>query len=250
MEPVQPVIFAVTKLVSDRRCVASVVSSHRCMDVGLVESSWTVRSCTAKPDQLTCGTFPLETVSYAVPSERISAQELIRWAVQNQIELHLSSSLAEADLPLLLTTGSPELTYRYRVKVRLAFQAYSSSPDFLADQAFWIRHYQAQVAAGRRYLEKRLDDFQHEKGLASRMEFSSGDTVPATMLDCNNQRHAGCVVIEEALPDQICGGLLCVLGEHERLQPQINRFVRWDEAGVDKAIDSVIAEIIQSEPLG
>src|SRR4051812_1208659 len=102
-----PIIFAVTKFISEQRCLASIVSSHRCIDVTFLHTSWTVRSCTTPPIELTCGTLPLETVCYADPPERISDHELIRWAGQSQTELCLSSTSEKFNLTVFLTTGRP-----------------------------------------------------------------------------------------------------------------------------------------------
>lgn len=251
MRPAEPIIFAATKIVSGQRCVASIVSSHRGMDVTLVQSSWTVRSCTARPVELTCGTFPLETVSYAEGGsrERMSDCDLIRWAGQNQAELYLSRPFAQSDSPLFLTTGNPEITHYYHARFRLAVRSWGVFPDFLASQRFWIAHYQAQVAAGRNYLEERLVDLDRQGELACRIELAPGDAIPVTVVGSGSQRNAGCLLIKEAFPDGVFGGLLCMLGEWGGLQSQIRRLVRWNEAGEEKTVDSVIAEIIESEAL-
>src|SRR5437879_200640 len=117
----EPIIFAVTKVASDKQCIASIVSSHRCIDVAFLESTWTVRSCTRHPIELVCGTFALETVSYASNDsiKRMAAHDLIREAGQNQTSIYLSSPMENFELPLFLTTGRPELVYRYRLHFRL-----------------------------------------------------------------------------------------------------------------------------------
>ena len=263
--PAEPIVFVATRFASDQRCVASVVSSqrlnpigfapivssHRMNPVAFVETSWTVRSCTAHPVELTCGIFPLATVSYADggPASRMSERELVRCAGQNQIDLWLSSPCDRSKLPLFLTTGRPQPACYYRLDFRLLTRFWAASPDFLAHQAFWIRHYQKEVAAGREYLRGRLDDYRHERELASQMEISSGDAIPVKCSTPAGSLSPGCLLITQPISTGVFNGVLGVLGEQDLPKCQIERVVKWEEDGEKKEIACVVAQPLRSEAM-
>jgi len=113
----------------------------------------------------------------------------------------------------------------------------------LAEQAFWIRHYQKLIANGQTYLEARLADYRREREVASRMEIGTGDVLPVTVRSSTRSRSPGCLLIGEAVSPGVFGGTLCVLGEQDVAQCKIERLVRWEESGEAVEADSVIAEI-------
>jgi hypothetical protein len=117
----EPIVFVFTQFKPRQPCLASIVSSHRCIDVTLIHTAWTVKTCSQHPIDLSCQTIPLETVSYAHPTpyERPSERDLIRLSGQNQTKLRLSPTDKKLELPLFLTTGQPEPVYHYNVEVRL-----------------------------------------------------------------------------------------------------------------------------------
>jgi hypothetical protein len=247
----EPIIFVVTQILSDQRCLVAIASSHRCIDVTFIHTSWAVKSCTRSPIDLTCQTYPLETVSYASGDspERFSKHDLIRDAGQNQVELQLSSISSKIRLPLFLTTGKPEPAYHYSVDVRLLARSWAESPDFLADQAYWIRHYQRQVAAGHTYLEGRVADYERERQLASRIEISAGDAIPVNMDAPARRFSPGCLLIREQYAHDRFRGTLSVVGLQDLSRGPIRRIVRWEEDGVEKVNNRVVAEILDITPI-
>lgn len=240
------IVFALTHRLTGQRHLASIISPHRCRDVTFITSSWSVNACVPHPVELTCGTLPLETVSPAEPPNdpTSSGDDLIRWAGQNQAELYVTSPVEHLDLPVLMTTGQPIPARRYPIRFRLRTRFWADTPDFLAEQAFWIRHYQKLIANGQKYLEARLADYQREREVASRMEIGTGDVLPVTVRSSTRSRDPGCLLVGEAVSPGVFQGTLCVLGEQDVTQCKIERVVRWEESGEAVEIDSVIAEIV------
>jgi hypothetical protein len=249
--PVEPIVFAVTRFLPEQRCTASIVSSHRTLDLAFWHTSWTVKSCTDRPRELVCQTIPFEHASYATGDspERTPARDLIRLAGQSETEFQLSS-LAEDDLlPLFLTTGRPEAVGRYAAKIRLLTRTWAENADFLADQAFWIRYYQQQVASGATYLKGRLTDYEREKRIASGIEISVGDTIPVNADLSGRQLRPGCLQLEESHGHGVFSCTLCVLGQQPLSRRPIRRVVRWKEDGAEKTSNCVVAEVLGFTPL-
>lgn len=241
----EPIVFALTHRLTGQRHLASIVSRHRSRDVTFINSSWSVRACVPHPVELTCGTLPLVTVTPAEPRNDpvLSGDDLIRWAGQNQTELYVTSPVECLELPVFLTTGQPIPACCYPIRFRLRTRFWADTPDFLAEQAFWIRHYQKLIANGQTYLEARLADYRREREVASRMEIGTGDVLPVTVRSSTRSRSPGCLLIGEAVSPGVFGGTLCVLGEQDVAQCKIERLVRWEESGEAVEADSVIAEI-------
>ncbi len=241
----EPLVFALTRQLSAPKYLASIVSTHRCADVSLLETSWSVWACGSHPFELTCGTLPLETVTTAEPQSAPtpSGDNLIRWAGQNQTELYVASPVERLGLPVFLTTGQPVPVCHYPIRFRLRTRCWADSPDFLAEQAFWIRHYQKLIANGQTYYEDRLADYQREREVATRLEVGTGDVLPVTVRNSARSRAPGCLLIGEAVSPGFFQGTLCVLGEQDVARCKIERLVRWEESGKAVEADTIIAEI-------
>lgn len=242
----EPIVFALTRHLSGQRYLASIISPHRSKDVAFLEASWSVRVASSHPVELTCGTLPLETVTPAEPriDPALSGDDLIRWAGKNQTELYVTLSMEHLELPIFLTTGQPIPTYRYPVRFRLRTRYWADTPDFLAMQAFWIRHYQKLIANGQTYYEARLADYRREREVASRLEIGTGDVLPVTVRSSILSREPGCLLIGEGVSPGVFQGTLCVLGEQDVEQCKIERLLRWEESGKTVEADAVIAEIV------
>jgi hypothetical protein len=241
----EPIVFALTRPLFGKRYVASLVSAQRTKDVTFSETSWHVKACVAHPIELTCGTLPLETVTWAEPKKELtpSVEDLIRYAGQNQTELYVTSPVERLELPVFLTTGQPVPACHYPIRFRLRTQCWADTPDFLAGQAFWIRHYQKLIANGQTYYEARLADYQREREVAAQLEIGTGDVLPVTVRSSARSRDPGCLLIGEALSPGYFQGTLCVLGEQDVARCKIERLVRWEESGKAVEADTVIAEI-------
>ncbi len=78
--PAEPIIFVATRFASDQRCLATIVSSHRGIEVGFWETSWTREVLYYASVELTCGT--LATTRQERPGgipQRTSDSDQVAW---------------------------------------------------------------------------------------------------------------------------------------------------------------------------
>jgi len=156
----------------------------------------------------------------------------------------VTAPVEHLELPVFLTTGQPVQAYHYPIRFRLQTRYWADTPDFSADQAFWIRHYEKLIADGQTYYEARLADYRREREVASRLEIGTGDSLPVTVRCSKHQHDPGCLLIGEEVSRGVFRGTLSVLGEHDLAQCKIERLVRWEESGKEARADNVIAEIV------
>jgi hypothetical protein len=135
------------------------------------------------------------------------------------------------------------------VEFRLVARSCAESPDFLAEQAFWFHHYRRQVAVGHTYLEGRLADYERRHDLASQTEISAGDTIPVNIDTSGRDLSPGCLVIGASQGNNLFRGTLSVVGQRNLSKRQVERTVRWEEDGVEKVSNRVMAEILDITPI-
>ncbi len=244
------IVFVLTRRLRDRQYLASVVSRHRSIDVTFIHRSWEVNACVSHPVKLTCGTLPLESVTYSDPQPdlRPSIEDLIRSIGENEVELDVPSPVERLGLPVFLTTGQPIAACYYPIRFHLRTRCWGDTPDFQAGLTYWIRRYQKYKVSGENhygenYYKEWLADIQKKREGAARLEIATGDVLPLTVRNSTGLSVPGCLLIGEAESHGLFRGTLCVLGEQDLANCKIERRVYWEESGKAFEIDTVIAEI-------
>ncbi|GEM_PF-4349941 len=238
------VIFALTGRRESGSYEAVVCSPHRRSDVTMLESSWSLRFDEGASSVVECSTVPLETVTHHADAKLIqepSDDDLIRIAGENSTELFLSDQI---ETPCLLSQCANKKGNRLSTRVRLYPKSWADTADFQAEQSYWITHYKRRIAMGSDYLKPRLEDYRIERHRAKEMSIPVGAVLPVSVSSTDGTDY-GCLILTEQFSMDEYNAELLISGCNVTDGVNLERVVKWNDEGEEKAIQSWVATVLQ-----